>query len=219
MGTPKKKTKAKREKLSREQVLSSAVRFADKNGIDSLSMRRLGNELGVEAMSLYNHIENKDDLLDAMVEIVVARMEAPKLRGDWREAMRSRAHSAHGVLLAHPWATMLLVSRANVGPNMLRYVEATVGCLVQAGFTYEMADQAWNAIDSHVFGFTLQELNFPFEPSEYGAVAKQFLPMLPAAEYPHMRALSELVIEGRHDGLQDFGFGLEILLAGLEAMR
>jgi AcrR family transcriptional regulator len=212
-------SKPKRERLSRELVLQAAVSFADEHGIESLSMRRLGQELGVEAMSLYNHIKNKDDLLDAMVEIVVADIEAPKVGGDWREAMRRRANSAHDALLAHPWATMLLVSRANVGPRMLRYVEATVGCLVEAGFSYVLADRAWNAIDSHVYGFTLQELNFPFDPSEYGEVAKQFLPMLPADEFPHMRALSELVIEGKHDGLQDFSFGLEILLVGLEALR
>lgn len=213
------KKNAKRKPLTRELVLAAAVRFADEHGIESLSMRKLGQVLGFEAMSLYNHIENKDDLLDAMVELVVADIKAPQVGDNWREAMRSRAHSAHRVLIAHPWATILLVSRANVGPKMLRYVEATVGCLVQAGFSYELADQAWNAIDSHVYGFTLQELNFPFEPSEYAKVAKQYLPMLPADKYPHMRALSELVIEGAHDGLQDFSFGLEILLAGLESMR
>ncbi|MFT4540747.1 MAG: AcrR family transcriptional regulator [Planctomycetota bacterium] len=209
--------KTSRTRLNRELVLHTALTFADESGIDSLSMRKLGDALGVKAMSLYNHVANKDDVLDGIVDIVVAEIEAPEIGTDWKAAMRRRASSAHEALLRHPWVAMLIVSRVNVGPAMLGYVNATVGCLREAGFSYEMADRAWNAIDSHIYGFTLQELNFPFAPSEYADTAKSFLPQLPAEEYPYMRALAEKVIDGSHHGVQDFGFGLELLLEGLEA--
>ena len=108
--------------LNRERVLEAAVDLADRAGIESVSMRKLGQELGVEAMSLYNHVKNKDDLLDGIVEQVAAELEVPTLDGDWKSAMRRRALTAHAVLMRHPWATMLIVSRVNVGPAMLRYV-------------------------------------------------------------------------------------------------
>lgn len=217
MAANKSKSRAKRRTpLSRERVLSAAVALADEIGIESLSMRRLGEELGVEAMSLYKHAANKDDILDGIVDLVAGEIELPTIGGDWKAAMRRRATSAHEVLLRHPWATMLIVSRANVGPSMLRYVDATLGCLREAGFSYAMADHAWNAIDSHVYGFTLQKLNFPFQPEEYAQMAKAFLPQLPPDRYPYMYALSQQVIEGRHNGLHDFHFGLELILDGLE---
>jgi AcrR family transcriptional regulator len=136
-------------------------------GLAALSMRKLAQALGVKAMSLYNHVANKDDIIDGMVELVVAEIALPSLTVDWPTAMRQRATSAHAVLLRHPWATMALMSRVNVGPAMLRYIDATLGCLVEAGFSYPLADYAWNAIDSHIYGFTLQALNFPFEADEY----------------------------------------------------
>ena len=212
-------TKKKAPRLTRKRVLRAAIKIADKDGIESLSMRKLAEKLGVEAMSLYNHVQNKDDVLDGIVEIVAAKIDVPTIDDDWKGAMRRRAVSAHETLLNHPWAAKLMVSRANVGPAMLRYVDATIGCLYSAGFSYEMADRAWNAIDNHVYGFTLQKLNFPFEPSEYGAVAESFLPMIPEGEYPYLHGLSRQVIDGAHDGIQDFCFGLDLILDGLERLR
>ena len=182
-------------------------------------MRKLAQLLGVEAMSLYNHVANKKDVLSGMVDLVVAEIMLPAIGSDWRAAMRARAVSAHGVLLKHPWAALLIVSRINTGPAMLSYIDATLGCLRQAGFSDQQADHAWNAIDSHIYGFTLQELHFPLEPGEYASAARQFLPMLPAERYPHMRALTEQVIDGSYDGLHDFSFGLELILDGLERLR
>jgi AcrR family transcriptional regulator len=138
----KSKPKARRAPLSKERVLHAAVALADEIGIVSLSMRRLGEALQVEAMSLYKHVANKEDILNGIVDIVVAEIDVPALTGDWKAAMRRRSSSAHQVLLRHPWATMLLLSRANVGPAMLRYVDATLGCLREAGFSYAMADHA-----------------------------------------------------------------------------
>lgn len=199
-------------------MLSTAVRLADRGGLESLSMRKLAVALRVEAMSLYHHVASRDDLLDGMVERVVSEIEAPQPGEPWKEAMRRRAVSAHAVLLRHPWATALLMSRINVGPAMLHYVDATVGCLRQAGFSIALADRAWNALDCHIYGFTLQAQKFPVEPDDYASAAQSFLPMLSPETYPYMREMAEKVADGSHDGRMDFGFGLELILDGLERL-
>jgi hypothetical protein len=130
--------------------------------------------------------------------------------------MRKRAVSAHEVLVRHPWATLALVSRPNAGPAMLRYVNATLASLLKAGFSYEKADRIWNAIDSHIYGFTLQELNFPFEAPDYSDVARDFLEHIDVAEFPYFKELAQRVMKGSHSGVLDFTFGLELLLDGLE---
>ncbi len=182
-------------------------------------MRNLAQALGVEAMSLYNHVTNKEDALDGIVEIVAAKIDLPTIGDDWKAAMRRRAISAHQVLCRHPWAAMLMVSRVNVGPAMLRYVDATIGCLHEAGFSYKLADRAWNAIDNHIYGFTLQALNFPLEATEYVESARNFLPLIPQDQYPYLRELSQQIIGGTHNGVQDFTFGLDLILDGLESLR
>lgn len=212
------KSPDKRPALTRERILRTAISLANTSGLNSLSMRKLGHELGVEAMSLYNHVGNKEELLDGMVDQVVSEIEPPSIGGDWKAAMRQRATSAHAVLMRHPWATMLIVSRANVGPAMLRYVDATIGCLREAGFSFAMADHAWNALDNHIYGFTLQKLNFPFEPEEYADAAQEFLPMIPADQYPYLNGMSQQIIDRKHDGLHDFEFGLNLILDGLEQL-
>src|SRR6478609_7485021 len=154
--SPKKKDR--REPLTRERVLQVAMRLADDEGIDALSMRNLASELGVEAMSLYHHVKNKEEILLGLADLAAAEIDVPVIGGDWRTQMRRRATSAHALLMRHRWATKLFVSQPNVGPAMLRYVNATLGCLVEAGFSYAMADHVWNVIDGHVYGFTLQRL-------------------------------------------------------------
>lgn len=210
---------APRPPLSRERVLQAAARLADEEGIDALSMRRLGQALGVEAMSLYKHVAGKEAILEGLVDLVVAEIALPLPGEPWRPAMRRRAISAYQVLSRHRWATMLLLSRANVGPAMLRYVDATIGCLREAGFPYALADHAWNAIDNYVYGFTLQQLNFPFQPDEYADRAQGFLPQLPPEQFPYLRAMSLQVINGEHNGLHELSFGLDLLLDGLERVR
>ena len=221
----KTREKSARLPLTRAKVLSAALRMADKDGIDSLSMRKLAQTLKVEAMSLYNHVANKEDILDGLVDLVAGEIELPsigavsRMGDDWRAAMRRRAQSAHATLLRHPWAAMLFVSRVNIGPNMLRYVDATIGCLRAAGFGYVLADHAWTAVDAYVYGFTLHKQNFPLRPSEYAQAAKQFLPLIPAEQFPHLNGMSQEIITGRHDGLHQLEFGLELILAGLEKLR
>lgn len=208
-----------RAPLTRERVLHAAVRLADEGGIAVLSMRRLAQTLGVEAMSLYNHVANKEDLLDGMVDLVVAEIVVPEVGAHWKVQMHKRATSAYAVLRSHTWAPLLFVSRMNVGQAMLRYIDATHGCLREAGFSHAMADHARNVVDSHIYGFTLQELLFPIAAGTYADAAKHFLPMLPQERYPHMRALTEQVIEGTYNGLHQFEFGLGLILDGLEGLR
>jgi AcrR family transcriptional regulator len=213
--TPRAKPEPKRATLTREMVLRAAVELADERGIEMLSMRKLAEMLGVEAMSLYNHVANKDDLLDGMVETVIAEVDLPDATTPWKDAMRRRAVSAHAMLLRHPWASLMVVSRINVGPAMLRYLDATLGSLRSAGFSYAMADHAMSVLDSHVYGFTLLKAHFPIDEDEYAKAAGQYLPMLPAELYPHARALTEEVSSGRHSGVNEFTFGVDLLLDGL----
>lgn len=204
----------RRVPLSRERVLRAAVALADQSGIESLTMRRLGQELRVKAMSLYNHVASKDDILDGIVDLVVGDIHVPATGTDWRSAMRERAVSAHEVLLAHPWAAMLLMSRYNIGPGMTRYLEATLGRLREGGFSIAGALDAWNILDSHLYGFTLQELNLPFEVEEAQRVSAEVLTQLPADEFPHVaEVINEVMQLGRKE---DFEFGLDLILDGLE---
>ena len=207
-----------RTPLTREAVLRAAVSIADAQGLDALSMRALGAALGVQAMSLYKHVANKDAILDAIVDVVVGEIELPSRADPWKLAMRRRALSAHAVLLRHPWACGLMMSRMNVGPAMLRYVDATLGCLQAGGFSLPLADHAWNAMDSFIYGFTLHKLNFPIQEGAYAAMAAAYLPSLPAAQFPAMHALTVMVASGEHDGLHDLAFGLDLLLDGLQAL-
>jgi len=206
----------RRAPLSRERVLRAAVALADHSGIESLTMRRLGQELGVEAMSLYNHVANKDDILDGIVDLVLSDIDVPPSGTDWKPAMRHRAISAHEVLLAHPWAAMLVMSRYNIGPGMTRYLDATLGRLREGGFSIEGALDAWNTLDSHLYGFTLQELNLPFDVSETQQVSASVLPQIPADEFPHVaEVITHVMQSGR---AENFQFGLDLILEGLEAI-
>jgi AcrR family transcriptional regulator len=209
----------KRQTLTREKVLRAAMRIADREGIDKLTMRRLAKGLGVEAMSLYNHIAGKADLLSALIDLVAAEIDAPRPGGDWQAEMRRRAHSAHATLMHHPWAAPHFIGNATPGPAMLALVDATIGCLVTAGFGWAAADHAWQAIDGHIVGFTMQRLNFPFAPEDHARAARENMHLIPAETFPYLRGLAEEVASGRHDGIQDFDFGLDILLSGLEARR
>lgn len=219
MAKKTRKKATRRAPLSTEKVLLAALRMADKDGLDALSMRSLAKALKVEAMSLYNHVSNKEHILDGLVELVASEIDVPSIGGDWRVAMRRRALEAHAVLMRHPWATMLFVSRLNIGPIMLRYVDATIGCLREAGFSYAMADHAWSALDAYIYGFTLQKLNFPLDPAEYASAAAKFLPLIPVAQFPYLNGMSQEVIAGRHDGMHAIELGLDLLLDGLETMR
>jgi AcrR family transcriptional regulator len=209
----------RRPGLTRARITEVALALADAGGVESLSMRVLAKALGVEAMSLYNHIRNKDDLLDALIDTVAGRIDLPSPGSDWQNQMRRRAQSMRTVFLAHPWVPPLIVGRINVGPSMLAFMDATLGCLRAAGFSYVQADHAMNALDSLIYGFHLLERSMPVQPEDYVAAASTYLPAIDADRYPHFCALGGMVAEGTYDGVQDMAFGLDLLLEALDAQR
>ena len=209
----------RRPGLTRARITDVALALADARGVESLSMRALAAELGVEAMSLYNHMRNKDDLLDAVVDAVVGRIDLPVTGGNWQDEMRRRAHAMRTVFLAHPWAPPLIVGRINVGPNALALMDATLGCLRAAGFSYVQADHAMNSVDSLIYGFHLLERSMPVQPENYAEAARTYLPLIDADRYPHFCALGQLVAEGSYDGVNQMAFGLDLLLEALEEQR
>ena len=207
--------------LSRERVLHAAVAFADENGIGSLSMRKLGETLGVEAMSLYNHVANKDELLDGMVDLVFSEIGLPSGGADWRTAMRQRAVSARRTLSRHPWAIGLMESRTTPGPATLRHHDAVIGSLRESGFTIAMAAHAYAVLDSYVYGFALQEASMPFHTAEETEeVVQMILKQMPRDEYPYLTELAvEHVLQPGYDYGDEYEFGLDLILDGLERTR
>jgi len=220
LATKKKLANTERQKLSRDVVIQAAIKLADEVGIEALSMRKLAENLKVEAMSLYNHVKNKEDLLDAMVDEVVAQMYLPDCGPDsdkyWRQELAQACLSSHTVLMKHPWASMLLVSRPAVGSAKMAHFNAIQGCFVHAGFSPQVADQARHVMESHLYGFTLQKLLYPTPEGDYAKAASQFLPMLPRERYPHSYALVEVVAGGQYDGKHDFELGLTFILDGIQ---
>jgi AcrR family transcriptional regulator len=205
----------RRAPLSRERVLRAALDLADAHGIDAVSMRRLGQALGVEAMSLYKHVADKEAILDGIADLVMVEVEVPDPDLPWRESIRRSAISAHHALRRHPWAGTVLESRLNPGPARLRYLDSVVGVLRGAGFDTAVIARAFMALDSHTYGFTLQELALPFE----AASAPEVAAMLAGAfePYPNLQAMAELAMSGAQ--MLDFEFGLDLLLDGLERLR
>lgn len=207
--------------LNRERVLHAAIAFADEHGIASVSMRKLGDALGVEAMALYNHVANKDELLDDMVDVVFSEIGPPAGTADWRTAMRQRAISARRVLSHHPWAIGLMESRRSPGPATLRHHDAVIGCLRDAGFSIEMTAHSFAVLDSYIYGFALQEANLPFDtPAETCDVAEAILARVPADEYPHLCELTRFhVLQPGYDYGNEYEFGLDLILDSLERAR
>jgi AcrR family transcriptional regulator len=205
-----------RPRLSRERVVHAAVALADGGGIESLTMRKLGEQLQVEAMSLYKHVANKEDLLDGMIDSVFAEIDPPS--GDWRPAMRRRAVSIRELMRRHPWAVGLMESRSVPGPATLRHHDAVLGTLREAGFSIELAAHAFSALDSYIYGFALQERNLPFETGEDTAeLAQAILARFPADEYPHLAELTfQHVLQPGYDYGNEYAFGLDLILDGLE---
>ena len=206
---------SRRPRLSRERILRAALKLADERGIAALSMRNLGQVLKVEAMSLYKHVSGKEDVLDGISELVMAEFEVPDPAAGWRTALRRSAISAHVALRRHPWAGPVLESRVTPGPMRLRYLDAVVGTLRGAGFSMPDVARAFMALDSHTYGFTIQELALPFDRETLPEVAVDFTQLIPA-EYPNVLAMAQLASQGRDAVPVEFEFGLDLLLDGLE---
>jgi AcrR family transcriptional regulator len=205
-----------RTPLTRERVVRAGVELADEAGIESVTMRRLAQRLGVEAMSLYHHVANKEDLLDGMVDLVFGEIELPGLGTDWRIAMRRRAVSARTALARHRWAIALMDSRASPGPATLRHHDRVLGNLRAAGFPIAMAAHAVAVLDSYVYGFALQEASLPVSSSdELAAAVGTTLQRLSEADYPRLTEMMEHALRVGYAFAHEFEWGLELVLDGL----
>jgi AcrR family transcriptional regulator len=207
--------------LSKSRVVAEAIRLADSEGVAKLSMRRLASELGAGVMSLYYYVANKEELLDAMIDVVFDEIELASDPVDWKEAMRQRAVSTRQVLARHPWAITLMESRTAPGPANLRHREAVMACLRQAGFSVAMATHANWLLDSYVYGFALQEASLPFDTAEEFASASEdvFLPQIPPDEYPYLNEAAATLLADGYDPADEFIFGLDLVLGALETLR
>ena len=212
-----------RSQLSRELVLRTAVAYADRHGLGALSMRKLADELGAGAMSLYHYVPNKTDLIDGMVDLVFAEIEPPSLDVDWRTAMRRRAVSTREALRRHRWAVGHMEGRSTHGPANLRLHDAVLGCLRAAGFSLEMTVHAYSVQDAYIYGFALQETDMnPETPEDFAAVAAQqmvdYADML--ADFPNLvEVVGGHVAKAGYDYETEFLFGLDLILDGLEQHR
>jgi AcrR family transcriptional regulator len=212
-----------RAPLSRERVLRAAVALADEGGVESLSMRRIAQELGVVPMALYKHVANKDEMLDGMVDVVVGEVDPPLPGTDWKTAIRLRVLSARRALLRHPWASRVIESRTTPTPVALEYMDSMIGMFRAGGFSIDLTHHAMHAMGSRLWGFT-QELfddSADAGPGMGPEMAREL-----AGRYPN---ITELVMAITHDeasvvgqGCDDqfeFEFALDLMLAGLERLR
>ena len=206
-----------RSPLSRDRILRTALALADEHGLEWLSMRKLGQALGVEAMALYYYVPSKEALVDGMVDLVFGEIELPG-EGDWKAAMRGRAVSVREVLGRHRWANGLMESRSTPGPANLRHHDAVIGCLRRAGFPIALVAHAYAVMDSYVYGFAMSDRALPFEsPEQIAELAQTILARFPVDEFPHLAELTfEHVLTPGYDYGAEFAFGLELVLDGLE---
>lgn len=231
METPKTAT-GPPPRLSKERVFRAAVELADRGGLESLTMRKLADQLGVGVMSLYYYVENKDELITGMVDIVFGEIELPPSDSDWKSAMRERARSTREVLNRHRWAVGLMESQAMPGPASFRVHNTVLGYLRKAGFSIEMTIQAYSVLDAYIYGFALQEKTVPFEDAEGAAAvadaqAREFEAQAQgqqlgalAEEFPYLaEVVAGHVAEVGHDFGRTFEYGLELILDALEARR
>jgi AcrR family transcriptional regulator len=204
-------------------VLQAAVALADERGAQGLTMRKLAKELGVEAMSLYNHVGGKDDLLDGMIDLVFGEIEAPEPGGDWKAELRKRAVSTRAALTRHRWAVGEMEGRTQHGPANLRVHDAVLGCLRAAGFSVEMTVHAYSVQDAYIYGFALQETDMSSEtPDDFMAEAQRQMREYDEvlSQYPHLvEVVGGYVAKAGYDFEREFLFGLDVILDGLERLR
>jgi AcrR family transcriptional regulator len=213
-------TTERRTPLTRDRVLVAAVDLADRGGIEVLSMRKLGQELGVDAMALYRHVRSKDDLLDGIVEMLVGQIDPPQVGEAWKSVLREQVMAARQVMLRYPWARRVLEERGTGGPASIGRVESVLATLLEAGFSMDVAHHALHVLGSRIFGFSqdLFEETGPDPSPEAAAAAARAL-----AGYPHVAELARSVshegVLGRCDDDVEFAFGLDLILDGLERLH
>jgi AcrR family transcriptional regulator len=202
--------------LSRERVLRAALELADASGVEALTMRRLGEDLGFEAMSLYRHVANKKDLLDGMLDLVLAEWELPDGEGDWMDAIRRSALSVHDALRRHRWAAGLLMTGSHIRPARLRYMESLLGRLHVAGFDAETTYHVYHLLDGYIFGFSLWEIAYTTIPVD-SEVASKLMQSIPWDDYPRLTEhRDQHMSDGAHREVSAFEVGLDLILDGLQ---
>jgi len=206
--------------LSRDRILRAALHLADEGGIESLSMRKLGQALGFEAMSLYNHVANKDDVIDGLLDLVLAETEPPSATEDWDAAVRASAISVHDALRRHPWSCALMMSPGRIRPARLGYMDALLGRLRQAGFSADTTYHAYHALDGHIFGFSLWQTGHSVDASQIADMAAAVERFVPADEYPYLHEHArQHLTDGPHQQLSAFAFALDLILDGLRKLH
>jgi AcrR family transcriptional regulator len=209
-----------RGRLTREGVLDAAIKLADTGGLGSLSMRKLGHELGVEAMAIYHHFANKERVLDGIVDLVFDEIELPAAGADWKTAMRQRAISVRDAMARHRWAIGMMESRREPGPANLRHHDAVIGSLLAGGFDMTMAAHAYALLDSYIYGFALTHMNLPFENADdAAAIAESMVQPFEPGAYPNLVAMIEHGMQPGYDFGSEFGYGLDLILDGLERVQ
>ena len=206
--------------LNLDRTLRVALSIADDEGLDAVTMRRLARELGVEAASLYHHVEGKSQILDGLVDIVAAEIESPRRPTDWRTAITQRAHNTRAGLRRHPWAVSLMASRTRPGPATLGLLETGIRCFREDGFSVRQAAHAISVVDSYVHGFVLQEVNLPFrDESELAAMTGAIMETFPASEFPYLFEMTvQYVLQPGYDYGKEFDSGLEVVLDGVAVL-
>jgi AcrR family transcriptional regulator len=220
-GTSTTQQEQRRIPLTPERVLRTALELADQGGLESLSMRKLGQALGVEAMALYYHFANKERVLDGIVDLVFAEIELPEIGADWKTAMRRRAIAVRDALLRHRWAVGLMESRTIPGPANLRHHDAVIGCLRAAGFDMAMVATAYSLLDGYIYGFALTKMNLPFEDtSDIVELSESMLAPFPPGQYQNLADfITEHAMKPGYDYGDEFEYGLDVILDGLERVR
>jgi AcrR family transcriptional regulator len=206
--------------LSRDRILRAALELVDEGGIDCLTMRRLGRALGFEAMSLYKHVANKEDVVDGILDLVLGECEPPSPVGDWDAAIRTSAISVHEALRRHPWSCTLLMAPGRIRSARLRYMNLLLGRLREAGFSAEATYTAYHVLDGHIFGFSLWETSHTYTAEEVSNFEAKFAQTITADAYPYLHEHAQQHFsEGPHSQVSAFEFGLDLIVDGLEKIR
>jgi AcrR family transcriptional regulator len=221
MTTGTKTRSQSRVPLTRQLVLQTALKLADQGGLEALSMRKLGQALGVEAMAVYYHFANKERVLDGIVDLVFGEIDLPAIGADWKTAMRQRAIALRDALARHRWAIGLMESRTNPGPANLRHHDRVIGCLRAADFDMAMAAHAYSLLDGYIYGFALTKMNLPFDTTtDIAEMAESMLEPFPVGEYPNLADfITEHAMKPGYDFADEFEYGLDVILDGLERAR
>jgi AcrR family transcriptional regulator len=209
-------TVERRKPLNRDRILRAALELADGFGVEALTMRRLGEELGFEAMSLYRYVANKNDLLDGMLDLVLAEWQLPETQGDWTEAIRTSARSVHDALRRHPWAARLLMTGSHLRPARLRYMDRLLATLREGGFDEAATYHFYHLLDGYIFGFSLWEIAYTTLPAD-AEVVSRIMETVPWDDYPHLTEhRDQHMDDGPHREVSAFQVGLDLILDGLQ---